>query len=136
MNNSSLADQSWLENSKKGIFKGNEYLMYDIVENSTMPVYKFSNNDKDSLTQKELKVFRDWYFSIVECKDFSVDFKSIFDCWIDKVQLQSNIKLLDKYKNVIYDTLTLHRSLDTEVQSLMKKSYDNLKNINIMTSEL
>jgi hypothetical protein len=127
----SLADQSWLQYQKKEKITENDKMMYlyDIIENS-LPIYKFTLNKEDEFTHNEIKSFRDWYFSTIEGKTYDVDFKTIFDCWFDKLQLQSNIKLLNRYKDVVYNTLIQHRNIDNEVHVLMKKSYDNLNLIN------
>lgn len=104
--------------------------LFEIVEKET-PFYRI--NSDGGYTEKERNIIKDWFMSIIEGKDYSVDVSSMFDCFMDRIMIRRNLKLLQQYKNKIYSKLKEHQTLDREVSILASKSEANLEKLNNLT---
>lgn len=101
--------------------------LFEIVSKET-PFYRI--NSDGGYTEKERNIIKDWFMSIIEGKDYSVDVSSMFDCFMDRIMIRRNLKLLQQYKNKIYSKLKEHQTLDREVSILASKSEANLEKLN------
>lgn len=102
--------------------------LFEIVEKET-PFYRFHLND-GGYTEKERDIIKNWFMNIIEDKEYTSDVKEMFDCFMDRVQVRRNLKLLQTYKNKIYTKLKEHQTLDKEIIVLSSQSEDNLEKIN------
>jgi hypothetical protein len=83
--------------------------LFSIVENNT-PWYQLET--EDMLNYK-------FFFSLIEGTSYEVPLSKVFNCWTDKLLIERNIKLLEKYKMSLKQKLDIHVSLDKEVEQLM-----------------
>lgn len=103
--------------------------LFDIVENET-PFYQFEFGGRSgNYTEKEKTIIHQWFMSVIEGKDYSADVKGMFDCFIERLQIKRNLKLLQLYKQKIYSKLKTHRTLDNEVLKLNARSETNLERL-------
>ncbi|MDD4930621.1 MAG: hypothetical protein PHG66_00510 [Candidatus Colwellbacteria bacterium] len=101
--------------------------LFEIVERDT-PFYRFPSHE-GGYNEKERDIIKDWFMSVIEGKDYSANVKGMFDCFMDRLQVKRNLKLLQTYKAKIYSKLKEHQTLDREVSLLASKSETNLEEI-------
>jgi len=128
----SLAQKAWadLHRINPGFHKVHEridYLidLFDIVERET-PFHKSGYRTLE-YSDSEKIVIRQWFMTVIEGKDYECDIGYMFDCFIERLQIKRNIKLLKEYKDKIYSKLRIHQKLDEEINILANRSDSNLE---------
>jgi len=101
--------------------------LFEIVEKET-PFYRLPFKT-GGYNEKERDIIKNWFMSVIEDKEYSADVKSMFDCFMDRLQVRRNLKLLQTYKAKIYSKLKEHQILDREVSLLYSRSEANLEKI-------
>jgi len=100
--------------------------LFQIVERET-PFYRLQNGG--GYNEKERDIIKDWFMAVIEEKGYSANVKGMFDCFMDRLQVRRNLKLLQTYKTKIYTKLKEHQTLDREVSLLASKSEANLEEL-------
>lgn len=129
-----IDQQAWNDLSKTNsifydVHKRTDIMMdlFEIVEKET-PFYRFSFK-QGGYNERERDIIKDWFMCVIEEKEYSANVKGMFDCFMDRLQVRRNLKLLHTYKSKIYSKLKEHQTLDREISLLASKSETNLNTI-------